>query len=132
MEDGYTQTYDLVRDREYVERLQLAMVEGSEFALESQHGLFGPKRWWQAVRDGSIARHRVDGEIVDVRLNGNWPEFEVDVRGGRTSWCLEGDVERYRIGCGVRIDYVVQRYHTPAKDCRGDSVKVVLEIWVAP
>ena len=51
MEDGYTQTYDLKRDREYVERLQLASVKASEFALESQHGLFGSGRWCEAVRD---------------------------------------------------------------------------------
>lgn len=86
MDDGYTQTHDLTRDRQYVERLQLASVKASEFALASLHDLFGSGRWWEAVCDGSIPTHRVEGTIVDVRINGNWPEFEVLAEEEPTTW----------------------------------------------
>ncbi len=130
MDAGYTHTHDLTRDRQYVERLQLASVKASEFALASPHGLFGSGRWWESVRDGSIPTHRVEGTIVDVRINGNWPEFEVLAEEELTTWCLEGDVKSYSVGSGVRISYVTQHYAAPSGRDE-DSVKVVLKTWVA-
>ena len=122
--------YELRRDREYVERLQLASVEKSEFALETGHGLFGSQGWWAAVEDGSIPTHNVEGTIVDVCVNAaDWPEFEVDSDGTSTSWALEGDIRLYSIGNGVRVDYVMQRYLNPPEKGE-DSAKIVLSIAV--
>ena len=132
MREDWVEVYDLARDREYLERLQLATLESSEFALVSDHGLPGSGQWWTAVREGSIPTRHLDGTISDVRVAGNWPEFEVDADGELTTWCLEGDVKSYRVGIGVRIDYLLQRCrHAPEKHGE-DSVKIVLKILLEP
>lgn len=126
----FYQAYSLERDREYIERLQAATVQHDAFALGSDHGLVGSKQWWEAIRDAQIPTTRIDGEIVDIRLNaGSWPEFEVSSNEESSTWCLEGDIKAYRVGGLVRIDYVTVRYAKPPPD--GDeAVKIVLEIWV--
>ena len=132
MSAGLEEAYDLSHDRAYLERLQLASVESSDFALESKHGLPGSQQWWKAVRDESIPTLNVEGTVVDIRVNGNWPEFEVDSQGSSTTWCLEGDVRSYRIGQCVRIDYVVQRFQNPRTEGGDDSAKIVLRILLEP
>lgn len=126
----FYQAYSLERDREYIERLQAATIQHSEFALESDHGLVGSKRWWEAIREGQISTTRVEGEIVDIRLNSDsWPEFEVSANGESSTWCLEGDIKTYSLGGGVRIDYVTVRYAKPPSES-DDSARIVLGIWV--
>jgi hypothetical protein len=132
MGEEWLEVYDLARDREYLERLQLATLEAAEFALASDHGLPGSGQWWTAIRDGSIPTHGVEGTITDVRVAGNWPEFEVDENGELTTWCLEGDIRSYRVGVGARIDYVIQRCQNPPKTSGDDSVKIVLRIFLEP
>lgn len=126
----FYQAYSLERDREYIERLQAATIQHGEFALESDHGLVGSKRWWEAIREGQISTTRVEGEIVDIRLNADsWPEFEVSADGESSTWCLEGDIKTYSLGGGVRIDYVTVRYAKPPSES-DDSARIVLGIWV--
>jgi hypothetical protein len=126
----FYEAYSLERDREYVERLQAATVQHGEFALDSDHGLVGSKQWWEAIRDTQISTTRIEGEIVDIRLNaGSWPEFEVCADGASSTWCLEGDIKTYRVGGLVRIDYVIVRYEKPPPG-GDDAVKIVLGIWV--
>jgi len=126
----YHQVYSLERDREYIERLQAASVQRSEFALEADHGLVGSTRWWQALRDGAIPTTCIEGQIVDIRVNaGNWPEFEVDSNGESSTWALEGEIKAYCIGAAVRIDYATVRYAAPPPGADAD-VKIVLEIRV--
>lgn len=126
----FYQAYSLERDREYIERLQAGTVQQSEFALESDHGLIGSKQWWEAIRAGKISTTRVEGEIVDIRLNaGSWPEFEVDAKGESSTWCLEGDIKTYLLGGRVRIDYVTVRYAKPPSES-DESARIVLGIWV--
>jgi len=132
MREELVEAYDLSRDRAYLERLQLAVVESSKFALESSHGLPGSKQWWAAVRDGSIPALKVEGVVVDVRVAGNWPEFEVDAQGTSTTWCLEGDIKSYRIGQHARVEYVLQRFQTPPAEGDDDSAKIVLKILLEP
>lgn len=142
MSEAYDRIYDLRRDREYVERIQMATVQDSDFALEREHGLLGSKQWWAAIEDCAIETTRVDGTIVDVRVNpDNWPEFEVEsiaaggagagpgAGGERSTWALEGEVGRYRVGAAVRIEYVELRYANPAPG-GPDTTRVVLGIWV--
>ena len=128
MREELAEVYDLARDREYLERLQLATVESGDFALVSDHGLPGSGQWWAAVRDGLIPTQSVEGKIADVRIAGNWPEFEVDANGELTTWCLEGDIKFYRVGIGVIVDYVMQRCQRSPAANGEDSVKIVLRI----
>ncbi len=78
MGDEWVEVYDLAHDREYLERLQLATLDSGGFTLVSDHGLPGSSQWWTAIRDGSIPTHGVEGAISDIRVAGNWPEFEID------------------------------------------------------
>ncbi len=126
----FYEAYSFERDREFIERLQAGTVQRGEFALSSDNGLVGSKPWWEAILDARIPTTRVEGEIVDIRLNaGNWPEFEVDSAGESSTWCLEGDIKTYRVGGLVRIDYVIVRYAKPTSE-GDDSAKIVLGIWV--
>ena len=83
MSEKLLEVYDLARDREYLERLQLATVESGEFALVSDHGLPGSRQWWTAVRDGSIPTHRVEGTITDVGYP-HWPRLSSQRVGAAT------------------------------------------------
>jgi len=126
----FYEAYSLERDREYIERLQAATVQHGEFALSSENGLVGSKPWWDAIQDGRIPTTRVEGEVVDIRLNaGSWPEFEVDSDGESSTWCLEGDIKSYRVGGLVQIDYVLVRYAKPPSE-GDDAAKLVTGIWV--
>lgn len=124
------QIYDLARDREYVERVQKATIDGGDFALSQEHGLFGSSRWWQALRSGELASRELTGVIARVYLNAsNWPEFEVEADGERSSWALEGAPGRYRPGKRARIQYVMLRYARPPEDGEAET-RVVTGIWV--
>ncbi len=132
MREEWVEVYDLARDREYLERLQLATIKSNEFALVSEHGLPGSEQWWTAVHEGSIPTQGVEGTINDIRVVGDWPEFEVDANGELTTWCLEGDIKSYRVGIGVRVEYLVQRCQRSSEPHGEDSVKVVLRIMLEP
>jgi hypothetical protein len=128
MDDEYVEAYSLNRDRGYIEQLQLAITQSSEFALASDHGMPGSKQWWGAVGDGTIPTLSVEGEVVDIRVVSNWPEFEIDAHGTRSTWCLEGDIRSYRVGQQAKIDYLLQRFETPRKEEDENSAKIVLRI----
>jgi hypothetical protein len=121
--------YSLERDRQYIERVQMATVQGSDFAIRKDHGLFGSKSWWAAIRNGSLPTHRIEGVIVHIYRSGEWPEFEVEADGARTTWALDGDAARYAVGKRVQIDYVTLEFQKPRPD--GDrTTRAVLGIWV--
>ena len=131
MASDFVQAYDLERDREYVERVQRACVERSEFALKSDRGLFGTKPWWEAIREGTIPTHRVEGTIVTISKQGGWPEFEIDTRGDRSTWALDGKVEAYTVGKQAQVAYVRQEFLKPAADAERET-PIVIGIWVEP
>ena len=132
MSEALTQVYDLARDREYVERVQMASVQASEYALAKEHGLFGSQAWWDAVADGSLPKHVVEGRITRVYVNqANWPEFEIERDGELSTWALEGEASRYTAGKLARIEYVMQRYASPAPGSDPET-QVVIGIWVEP
>jgi hypothetical protein len=128
MDEGFIEAYNLSRDRAYIEQLQLAIAQSSKFALATDHGLPGSKQWWDAVGDGTIPTLTVEGEIVDIRVVANWPEFEIDSGGTRTTWCLEGDIRSYRVEQQARVDYVLQRFQTPRPQEDDNSARIVLRI----
>ena len=131
MASEFLQVYDLERDREYVERVQKACVEKGEFALKSDHGLLGTKAWWDAIREGTIPTHRVEGTIVTISKQGGWPEFEIDVDGERSTWALDGKVEAYTVGKQARVAYLKQEFLKPAADAERET-PIVIGIWVEP
>jgi hypothetical protein len=128
MDEEFVEAYNLNRDRAYIEQLQLAVAQSSEFALVSDHGLPGSKQWWEAIGDGTIPTLTVEGEVVDVRVVANWPEFEIDTDGERTTWCLEGDIRSYRVGQQARIEYVLLRLQKPRPEESDNTAKIVLRI----
>lgn len=132
-DDDLVRAYDLARDREYVERIQKATVKSSAFALSTDHGLFGSARWWDALRDGEFPIFDLEGTVTRVYLSrANWPEFEVEADGERSTWALEGDASRYKVGKRVRIRFVMQRYKEPQPGSESDAAKVVIGIWLEP
>ena len=127
----FIHVYDLEKDREYVERVQAATVQGGEFALRIDHGLFGTDQWWAAIRNGDVPTERLEGMIVQLYKTGEWPEFAVEVDGERSSWAMDGDVGRYRVGKGVHIEFITAEYRKPPPEADA-STRVVLGIWVEP
>ncbi len=128
MEKDFVEAYSLSRDRAYIEQLQLAIAQSSEFALAPDHGLPGSKQWWDAIGDGTIATLAVEGEVIDIRVVADWPEFEIDEGGTHTTWCLEGDIRSYRVGQQARVDYVLQRLQKPRAKEDDNTAKIVLRI----
>jgi hypothetical protein len=132
MDTDFVKVYDLARDREYIERIQKATVEASELALRTDHGIFGSAKWWSAIRDGTVPTQRVEGTISRVGRNplSDWPDFEVEAKGERSTWALEGDLKMYQVGKRVRVEYVTQRYQKPIPGTGDASTQAVLGIWV--
>ena len=124
----FVEAYNLNRDRAYIEQLQLAIAQSSEFALASDHGLPGSKQWWAAISDGTIPTHTIEGDVIDIRVVANWPEFEIDAAGANSTWCLEGDIKSYRVGQQAKVDYVLQRLQKPRPEESDNTAKVVLRI----
>ncbi len=131
MADEFLQVYDLKRDREYVERVQKACVEKSEFALADGHGLFGSAAWWDAVHRGALPIRRVEGTIVQISKQAGWPEFELDSGGERSTWALDGRVESYKLGKQARVELVTQEFLKPRSESERET-PIVIGIWVEP
>ena len=69
----FIHVYDLEKDLEYVERVQAATVQAGEFALRTDHGLFGTSQWWAAIRSGDVPTERLEGMIVQLYKSGVKP-----------------------------------------------------------
>lgn len=120
--------YDLRDDHDLVAKVQSATLTTTDFGIIPEIALYGSQEWWQAIEDGRIPRHVIDGVITDVFTSGesNWPQFEIDCDGSRTVWTRFGDPQSYEIGKRVKLTYVVQK---PKKSWTGDPYqKEVLSI----
>lgn len=127
---SWVQVYDLAQDREYIERLQTATVEATEHALCREHGLVGTESWWEAIGEKKIPSVDRTGRIARVYVNAsNWPEFEMECDGERSTWALEGEVTHYKVGSGIRIRWVMLPLAKPASD-RDREAQVVTGIWI--
>ena len=127
----FVQAYSLKKDREYIERVQMATVQGGDFALRRDQGLFGSEPWWDAIRDGTVPTHRIDGVIVQIYRRGDWPEFQIEADGERSTWALDGDAGCYAVGKRARVEFVTLEYQKPQPGGER-STRVVLGIWVEP
>jgi hypothetical protein len=106
-----TRLYSLADDHELIEKVQKATLTTQEFGIVPEVALYGSTEWWQAIEDGRIPVHRIEGVISDVFTSGesNWPQFEIDSNGEKTIWTRFGNVGAYHIGDRVSLSYVVQK-----------------------
>ncbi|MCH7725028.1 MAG: hypothetical protein IH991_00905 [Planctomycetes bacterium] len=114
-----TRIYDLAEDHELIEKVQHATLTTTDFGLVPEVALYGSREWWRAIEDARIPLHTIEGVISDVFVSGesNWPQFEIDSNGHKTTWTRFGDSDAYQIGNRVRLTYVVQK---PKKSWTGD------------
>lgn len=115
-----TRIYDLAEDHELVARVQSATLNTTDFGIVPEVALYGSPAWWQAIDDGRIPKHVVEGVISDVFVSGesNWPQFEIDSHGTKSVWTRHGNPRLYEIGRHVKVTYVAQR---PKKTWTGDT-----------
>jgi hypothetical protein len=73
--------------------------------------LFGSKDWWDAIKNGVIPKHKIVGVISRVYMSGHndWPEFEIESIGEKTTWTRVGVDSFYKVGRKVILEYVVQK-----------------------
>jgi hypothetical protein len=104
--------YNLANEAERIKKVQHATLHTEQYGLVPEHGLFGSPEWWEAVRKGTIPTVHIDGIISRIFMGsmGDWPEFEIDAGGEKTTWTREGmPREAYAIGRRVCLDYVIQK-----------------------
>jgi hypothetical protein len=111
LKGGWVKVYDLAEDEETIRQIQRATLNTEEFGLEPEVALFGSEEWWTAIQDGRILRHEVHGVISRVYMSGHhdWPEFEIDVSGTKSSWTRLGPDDLYFVGNEAKLEYVLQK-----------------------
>jgi len=83
----WIEVYSLRKDPETIEAIQRATVETEDFGLVPEHGLFGSREWWDAVKGGEIPRRTIE-EVISRTYMGSmddWPELEVDSEGVKST-----------------------------------------------
>ena len=111
MDAKWIKVYDLSDDEELVTKVQNATLNTTDFGLVPEIALYGSTEWWEAISNGLIQKHEVEGVIASVFSSGdsNWPQFEVDANGEKTVWTRFGDHGLYEVGRRVKLEYVVQK-----------------------
>ncbi|HEV2180148.1 MAG TPA: hypothetical protein VGR59_07500 [Gemmatimonadaceae bacterium] len=137
-------TYDIRQDAERIARIRASERSTTGLGLSPAQAPFGSPEWWAAIDDGRIPLYTVHGVISRLYVSGlpspDWPEFEIDAEGERSSWPRmtsdgpPGSPTRlardalYELGRPVLLKYVRQRlrHELPGKA----FIKTVLEIWI--
>ena len=103
--------YDLATDQETISQVQRATLITKDFGLVPEVALYGSDEWWAAIRDGRIPKHEVTGSISRLYMtgHGDWPEFELDSNGTKTTWTRMGNQAVYAEGKEAKIEYVMQK-----------------------
>jgi len=111
MASKWTKVYDLAQDKELVSKVQKATLETEDYGLVPEVALFGSEDWWDALTNGIIPKHKVIGVISRVYMSGHndWPEFEIDSDGEKTTWTRVGVDNFYEVGRKVKLEYVIQK-----------------------
>lgn len=109
--DDWVVAYDLAADHETISLVQRATLTTKDFGIVPEVALFGSNEWWAAISDGRIPKHEVSGRISRLFMtgHGDWPEFELDSNGNKTSWTRMGNQAAYAEGREAKVEYVLQK-----------------------
>lgn len=109
--DDWVVAYDLATDQETISLVQRATLTTKDFGVIPEVALFGSAEWWAAISDGRIPKHEVRGTISRLLMtgHGDWPEFELDSSGEKTTWTRMGNQAAYAVGKAAKIEYVMQK-----------------------
>ena len=129
--------YNLADDREHIRKVQRATLNTTDYGLVvvPEHGLFGSEQWWEAIRTGKLPTVRIEGVITRVYMGSmnDWPEFEIESGGGKTTWTRHANRPgAYVVRKRVRLDYVLQHAKKDLGNLGTTEDKVVLRIAVEP
>jgi hypothetical protein len=70
----------------------------------------GTIEWFNAINKGEIPICEISGVISKVYFTGNnWPLFEIDNNGIKTTWTREGDTKKYIANKKVILRYIKQK-----------------------
>lgn len=130
MSASSVEVYNLANHPEQIRKIQHATLHTKDYGLVPEHGLFGSPEWWEAVRNGTIPTVHIEGIISRVYMGSmnDWPEFELDAGGQKTTWTRAGmPREAYAVGRKATLDYVVQNFKK-AVSYLGAESRVVLRI----
>jgi hypothetical protein len=106
--DRWQKVYDLADDQDRIVAARQTTASPGVFGLAPGPAPFGSADWWQSIEDGQIVKHSVSGVIVKLYMtgHGDWPQFDLEGDGVKTSWTRLGDQSAYREGREARVDYV--------------------------
>lgn len=128
--------YSLTKDAEQVLKVQRATLKTTDYGLVPEQGLFGSEEWWEAISAGRLSTLRVEGVISRVYMGGmnDWPEFEIDSNGQKSTWSRSvnrpEDDHFYAVGKRVSLDYVIQKFKKDLANRGKLETEVVLRIVV--
>lgn len=130
--------YNLADEREHIRKVQRATLNTTDYGLVvvPEHGLFGSEQWWEAIRTGKLPTVRIEGVTTRVYMGSmnDWPEFEIESGGSKTTWTRHvhrGEDDRfYVVGKRVCLEYVIQHAKKDLGNLGTTEDKVVLRIAV--
>lgn len=137
-DENLVEVYSLANNAEHIRKVQRATLNTQDYGLVivPEHGLFGSDEWWQAIRAGRLPTIRVEGVITRVYMGSmnDWPEFEVEAGGRKTTWTrhvhrAEDDCF-YVVGKRVCLEYVLQHAKKDLGNLGTTEQEVVLRIAV--
>ena len=134
-EANLVEVYNLTKDTEHIRKVQRATLNTTDYGLIPEHGLFGSEEWWQAVRMGKLPTIRLEGVISRVHMGSmnDWPVFELDCAGKKSTWPRQGHPpEAYIVGKKARVDYVVQKAKKDLANLGTTDQEVILRIAIEP
>ena len=116
--------YELCADEERIRQVQeeTAQVDG----------LFGTKKWWAAIKAGSIESRTVEGMITEARPTSLPDPQKFRMRtpdGSELTGVRHGDPTRYVQGLRIRFEYVTVRRPSDAPS-ELDTADVVIAVWI--
>ena len=125
------QIYDLKTDYRRIKMIQEASLDKKSYAGYKTENelLFGTNEWFNAIELGIIPKYSIKGIISRVYMSGHndYPEFEIERNGDKTTWTREGIDEAYKVGKSIELIYVEQKYKRP-KGIIGEISKCVIQI----
>lgn len=113
----WASVYDLHDDSTKVAAVQEATLHRAGYGLEPEPALIGTTEWWEAIEEGRVRSHVVEGVVSAVRWGsmGDWPVWRLRTEDGSESeWTREGDYTRYVEGLAARVTYAIVNFKPDA------------------